>query len=210
VFGLDGEIAEQNVPDDLFIRCGNQGYDDGSAILKAVYEIGFRIAAEGLPVHFQDWSVVGGSLFTDVQRHQGDMVSTAIRQRPGRGWLARSWLGCCGLFLRYDVDGMSFTSLPLQFGLNLAETVRTTRQDLLGEGVPPVLYHYTNLGGILGIGNSCALHAISTEDSKDQTEIDRRTRSRRDRPPFPNPVESRWRGSRAVRYRGLIVVWRWL
>jgi hypothetical protein len=62
-----------------------------------------------------------------------------------------------------DRLAMSFTSWPLQFGLDLAETVGS---------IPPTLYHYTGLKGVLGIGNSCAVHAISTDDSKDRTEIE--------------------------------------
>lgn len=65
---------------------------------------------------------------------------------------------------------MSFTSRPSRFGMDLAEAVLLIRQDLLGE-VPPVLYHYTGLNGVLGIIKSRAVHAISTDDSKDQTEI---------------------------------------
>ena len=66
---------------------------------------------------------------------------------------------------------MPFTSWPLQFGLDLARGVREIRLNLLGKCIPPTLYHYTDLQGVLGIGNSCAIHATSVEDSKDQTEI---------------------------------------
>jgi hypothetical protein len=66
---------------------------------------------------------------------------------------------------------MSFSSWPVKFGNDLAESTRSIRLRLLGKSLPPVLYHYTGFKGVLGIGDSCVLHAISTEDSKDQTEI---------------------------------------
>ena len=66
---------------------------------------------------------------------------------------------------------MAFSSWPVAFGYDLAEAVQSIRLSLFGKGLPPVLYHYTGFRGVLGIGDSCALHAISTEDSKDQTEI---------------------------------------
>ena len=66
---------------------------------------------------------------------------------------------------------MSFSLRPVQFGNDLAETVHSIRLSLFGKGLPPVLYHYTGFKGVLGIGDSCALHAISTEDLEDQTEI---------------------------------------
>jgi hypothetical protein len=67
---------------------------------------------------------------------------------------------------------MPFTSWPLQFGFDLARTVLSITLDLRGKCIPSTLYHYTGLNGVLGIGNSCAIHATSVEDSKDQTEIE--------------------------------------
>src|SRR5579871_199617 len=66
---------------------------------------------------------------------------------------------------------MPFTSMPLNFGLDFTETIRSIKREIFGESIPPIFYHYTGLKGVLGIGGSCSFHAISTEDLADKTEI---------------------------------------
>ena len=66
---------------------------------------------------------------------------------------------------------MSFTSWPLDFAREVAEAVHSIRRDLFGQYLPPALYHYTSLEGVLGIGNSRILRATCVEDLGDQAEI---------------------------------------
>jgi hypothetical protein len=66
---------------------------------------------------------------------------------------------------------MPFSSWPLTFGHDLAETVGHIRSRLSPRQVPRALYHCTSTDGVLGIIDSKTLRATCVEDLKDQSEI---------------------------------------
>jgi hypothetical protein len=66
---------------------------------------------------------------------------------------------------------MPFSSWPLAFHQNLAETIGRIRRHLAPRHLPQALYHYTSFNGALGIIDSRALWATSVEDLEDQSEI---------------------------------------
>jgi hypothetical protein len=67
--------------------------------------------------------------------------------------------------------GMPFSSWPLTFGRNLAETVGRIRRRLYPRRLPSALYHYTSTDGVLGIIDSRTLWATCVEDLDDQGEV---------------------------------------
>jgi hypothetical protein len=66
---------------------------------------------------------------------------------------------------------MPFSSWPFAFGRDLAQTVERLQSGLYPRRLPPKLYHYTTIDGVLGIINARALWATCIEDLEDQTEI---------------------------------------
>ena len=66
---------------------------------------------------------------------------------------------------------MSFQISPIGFVNDILAEVNIIRQDLLGGDLPPVLFHYTRLDGVLGITNSRIVRAMPVMGLRDKEEV---------------------------------------
>lgn len=66
---------------------------------------------------------------------------------------------------------MSFSMTPVGFANDVLSTINNLRQEFLEGALPPTLFHYTSLGGVIGIVNSRSVRATCIDDLRDYSEL---------------------------------------